>query len=317
VESPRGAAWNLTHGQLAVIAAIRIAGSLERALAGLAMPRRAALRTIRTLEELAGSPLVETARGETGLTGAGIMLADHLGRVPREIDLVLNKQAGAGVGPPPNINLGVTADPGTAGLDRAIIAHLVARPASGITMIEGNRADLVARLLLGEIDLIVCHFPPDRRDDCDWHVLGRSTFSIVARQGHPLAGRANVPLHDLAGYDWLLGPVGTERRRAFDVLFAGRAQPPCRLVSAAAPLMTKVLGATDALTLMTDREIAPRTHLIARIAHTAPRIAVTLGWIGRSGWQPDADGQDLVARLTAILADPADSDTPSPGRSRA
>jgi DNA-binding transcriptional LysR family regulator len=304
VDDPRWAAWNLPQAPLTLLAAIRAAGTLEKALAGnyAAGNRRAALRALAGLEAVVGSRLVDSFAGESTLTGAGMVLAERLGSVPREVALILSQQAAVAHAARTTLAIGVAPDPGTAGLDEVVLGHFASQPGSSISILEGSVEDLLARLVLGEVDLVVCHFPKERREDCDWTVLGRSTFAVAAGRHHPLAGRPRVPLAELTARDWLLGPPGSERRTASDILFTGREQPRCRLVTVAAPLMAKVLVASDCLALLTERELAARPQL-AVIAHDTPKVAVTLGWVCRAGWEPGPLQRDLIERLTRHYAD--------------
>ncbi|MBC2665393.1 LysR family transcriptional regulator [Novosphingobium flavum] len=300
-ENPRRACWHITRAQLTLMADLRRLGTLEHVVAAMGAERRAALRAVRTLEAQVGSRLLESAGGQTELTGAGIILADRLGNMPDEIDMIVRDLSSLADGSRPALVVGVMPDPGTAGLDAVVLGHLEAGFDAQLVIVEGHLDDLVGRLILGKVDLIVGHVPDQDRKELTWRVLERSSFVVVARKQHPMAGRRGVPLHDLVGQTWLLGSAGSDRRKASDILFAGRAQPRCRLVTAAAPLMTRVLAGNDDLAMMTERELAARSQSLCAIAHDAPRVVVTIGWACRHDWVPTPAQADFISRLESAF----------------
>jgi DNA-binding transcriptional LysR family regulator len=297
IENPRRVAWQMSPVQLMLVADIRVTGTLERVIAAQAMPRRAALRAIAGLESLLGSGLLEQESEGAVLSGLGNLLADRLGSLPREIEMIVREHRQLRQQGQERIMIGVAPDPGTAGLTAVIRNHVAAWPRSTIEIVEANQIDLAGRLAIGEIDLLVGHLHKERRSDLDWRELGRTTFVVAARKGHPLATRRNVPLHELAECDWLVGTPGSDRRKATDITFSGRKHPLIRLVTSAAPLMAQVLQDCDALALMTERELARRSEMLVRIAYDLPRLPVTLALATRPGWEPDPCQRDFIEQL--------------------
>jgi DNA-binding transcriptional LysR family regulator len=73
-----------------------------------------------------------------------------------------------------------------------------AAPDLDVEMIEQKTIRLLPRILSGSLDLAIVR-PPDTRDPrLVFHHLFRETAVVAVPQGHPLAGRERIGVHDMA-----------------------------------------------------------------------------------------------------------------------
>ena len=88
---------------------------------------------------------------------------------------------------------------------------MVARhPQVQVSVVDAPYEELFAAVQSGEIDFILTSISPEyRRKELRVQVLGKDRLAVVARAGHPLAGRRGVLAHDLKGSPWV--PPGPGR----------------------------------------------------------------------------------------------------------
>lgn len=115
------------------------------------------------------------------------------------------------------------------------IALLKSRsPQTTVLVEEGDLAALVPRLRGGEIDLIVGRLEPAHAAaDLETEALYGEPMVVVARPGHPLAGKPKVTWADLAAQPWVVPPPWASMRRKLEQTFVKRRLPqPQDLVEA-------------------------------------------------------------------------------------
>jgi LysR family transcriptional regulator, regulator for genes of the gallate degradation pathway len=294
--------WQLSINALRMLGAIRERGSLENAAASLGIPRQSLLRNMRVIEQHLGCTILVRDGGSMLLNGSGISLARQFGLIVQEVEWLFRDVRDAAQRDNETIVIGVDPDPGTSSLGMVVKNHLARNPSSCIEVIEAAQDDLLARLVIGELDIVVGHVHEPMRPDVAWHLLTTATFRIVARKGHPLAKQRIVPLRDLAAQPWALGGRGSQRRAATDILFAERQQPVCILVTSAAPMMAQIMADSDTLGLMTEYELANRSDTLAVIDLEATNVSLEIGWACRMGWKPSAMHGEIIAALQVRFA---------------
>lgn len=95
----------------------------------------------------------------------------------------------------------------------AVEELLTTQPRCDVTLVEGTSEELHLRLLRGELD-VVLSTPSDEfatAPELESEILWESRDRAYARRGHPLAGRASVPLADLVAFPWITS-AGPESR---------------------------------------------------------------------------------------------------------
>ena len=102
------------------------------------------------------------------------------------------------------------------------ITQIAARhPKARFSIAEGPYDDMLHDLEMGRLDILVGAM---RRDFTSASLVQNELFtyrlSVVARAGHPLAGKRNLTLSDLADYPWIVARRETPSRALFQKLAA-------------------------------------------------------------------------------------------------
>ncbi|AOB33653.1 LysR family transcriptional regulator [Bordetella sp. H567] len=107
----------------------------------------------------------------------------------------------------------------------AAIANVLARhPKLRIRTLESPYGDLCARLLSAEVDFILGALRPLHDTSLSTRLLLHEDIVLIARAGHPLAGRP-VGFADLARYPWVLSRASTPLRDQLNDFFRRKGQP--------------------------------------------------------------------------------------------
>jgi LysR family transcriptional regulator of gallate degradation len=107
----------------------------------------------------------------------------------------------------------------------AAIANVLDRhPRLRIRTLESPYGDLCARLLSAEVDFILGALRPLSDASLSTHLLLHEDIVLIARAGHPLAGRP-VGFDDLARYPWVLSRASTPLRDQLNDFFRRKGRP--------------------------------------------------------------------------------------------
>jgi DNA-binding transcriptional LysR family regulator len=185
----------------------------------------------------------------------------------------------------------------------------VSLPNLRILVVDGPYADLLKGLRRGEIDFLIGALrDPVPIDDITQTVLFHDSLVFVARPGHPLAGRGQIALSELAGFPWVVMQQGTPIRRHFDRTFAalGAGAPRSIIESGSIILMRQLLLASDHLgcisRLQAEAEIAQ--GLLARLHFDVEGSSRPIGVTTRASWIPTPSQNALLRLLFDIEPEP-------------
>ncbi|KKW91729.1 hypothetical protein YP76_11370 [Sphingobium chungbukense] len=96
----------------------------------------------------------------------------------------------------------------------AILAVREHNPKLSVTVMEGTIESLIPQLCSGKLDVVVGILTTDTIEPIVGHqILKVERYHVFGRADHPLAGRAAVPLSELAAYPWI---TGADDDRAMD-----------------------------------------------------------------------------------------------------
>ncbi|MFJ8750617.1 LysR substrate-binding domain-containing protein [Streptomyces sp. NPDC102441] len=273
---PRLLDGRLKLRHLSLVDALSRQGSVVGAAAELHLTQPAATRSLHELEDILGVPLYE--RGPRGVTPTvfGTAFTEHARAVLAQL-----AQAGRHV-----VEL-ADADRGTvvvgthlAGsnvlLPRAIAALKRGRPYLTVVVREASPEALLLELEAGRIDFVVGRLtvPSDER------ILRRTLYDesveLVVGASHPLAGRPDVRLADLADLPWILPGAETALRREIEEFFARHGMPlPANRIETTSFLTVRQL-------LVETEVVAVLPGLITRDDSRIVRLGVPLDPIGHS-----------------------------------
>ena len=110
------------------------------------------------------------------------------------------------------------------GLFDALAGFHGAHPGVAVTLVEDNSAALLGRVRSGTADLALVGLAGTLPRDLATLPIVSERLAAAAPPGHPLlAGRSEVSLPELAGYQLVCLPAGTGIRTALDEACAARA----------------------------------------------------------------------------------------------
>lgn len=195
---------------LKTIRAIADEGSLTRAATTLGLPQPALSAQLKRIERSLGGPLFDRGRQGVRPTALGELVLDRARTLlPAVLELqeeaVRFAHAWSGI---PRFRVGGTHGPLLGGLIDRIAA---AQPATSVTThTSWSVSELAAMLLGGRLDFAligVCgDSPPPAADRLVWQGVGTDPVFIMLGLDHPLAGRKQIDLSDLAGEHWTVVP---------------------------------------------------------------------------------------------------------------
>jgi DNA-binding transcriptional LysR family regulator len=125
------------------------------------------------------------------------------------------------------------------------------QPDIALTVIEGLVDDLLPRLRRQELDLMVGAWPRIADPMFTTEVVLVDRLEVVARSGHPLAGRP-VRRQELLAFPWALPPSTQKWRQSLDDLFIERGLEPPRpqVVSNSAGFLQALIRSSDYLSFL-------------------------------------------------------------------
>lgn len=294
----------VSMAQLRALAAFAEAQSFSGAARRLNQTEPTIQRAAREIERLVGVPLFEGTHRALRLTAAGEVLAMKAGLVLKEIETAhaeLREARGRFDG---HLVIGTLPLGRTRIVPEAVVALMARHPEATVEIIDGPYDSLAHQLRIGACDMIIGALrsaarPPGIAET----PLFDDALCIVARAGHPLAGR-RATAADLAAHPWVLPRRGTPSRAIFDRLQAEHGLlPPGRghVETGSLVALRGVLQASDALSIISRRQIeTERRHgLLVEIDFPLPDAHRPIGVATLEGWQPTA----LQARFLDLLRD--------------
>ena len=229
-------------------------GSLTAAAKQLGLTQQAISTSISKLEKEIDLRLFDRAPGGiTKPTAYGRALVRHarsqiaaIARAEQELHAIHDATGGT-------ITIGVGEAFASEIIGSAVTRLHSMRPEIRINLIEGYSELLLERLREGEFDFVAGGtggIPPP--DDLVHELLYSSDDVVVARSGHPLAGRTNLQLSDLQDYTWLVPYSRTSDLSVIvDTFVAERLDPPKRIIGTDAYMAGMHLMLTNDFLFMT------------------------------------------------------------------
>lgn len=289
----------MTH--LRTVRAVADARGLSAAARTLGLKAPNVHRAVRELETLVGARLFDRLHNGVEPTPLGAEVARLAGLALREIRAAhedLDEARGRATG---KVVIGAQPLARTDLLPAAIGAFCTRVPTAGVELVEGSYEILVEALRRGELDIMLGALRQEPGEsDLQETPLVSDSLSILARAGHPLAGRSDVTIAELARYPWVIPRPGAPTRTHFDKLFEGFALPG--LVESSSLVMIRaLLAASDRLTLLSRRRILYEEEqgLLAALPIPLPFTERDVGITTRANWYPTRLQRAFLAILKA------------------
>ena len=203
--------------QLATFQVVAKHCSYVRAAEELHFSQPAVSAQIRQLEETLGVKLFEQIGRRTHLTQAGDELYHYSQKIFAVIDEALETMEELRGPDHGRLRVGADTTVGTYVIPGLLGKFHQSYPEVEISLDVVNRAALVERIMSNEIDIAIVGRVPD-----DIPVViepfAPNELVLVASPYHRLAGRANVPLSELAKEHFLMREVGSGTRAALELV---------------------------------------------------------------------------------------------------
>ncbi|MGW4896436.1 LysR family transcriptional regulator [Kitasatospora sp. NPDC004240] len=204
---------DLEARHLRCLEAVATAGSLNKAahLMGLSQPALSA--QLRRIEAVVGGAVFERGPFGARATPLGEVLLPYAGEVLRGLDelarAVEGHRAAAGGR---SLRLGVRTTP-LALLMYEVASRLFPGDIAELTVLDRS-AEAIAALVRGDVDLVLHTDFPGRPivvpAGVRMTVLGSEPLFVGLPDGHPLTGRTEIDLAELAGTTWLVAVNGDD-----------------------------------------------------------------------------------------------------------
>lgn len=278
---------------------------LAAPMAGTSQP--ALHRSTRELEDVLGFALLEKTTRGTTLTAAGERFWQHVRLAFAELDQGLSElRATQGI-EDGRVLVGCLPLARHDLLPNAIATFSSRHPGVAIQVIESPYPALLHDLRRGEIDVLIgaLRHPSPATDVVQEHLFSAS-LCIACGADHPLAGKANVSLAELAAWPWVVPPHDTPTRERFEKLMAAHPEVFRHglIESSSQILIRSLLRNSPRLTLISTQQVGLEIELglLARIDHALGPSLREIGFATRTGWKPTTLQEDFLACLRTAAA---------------
>ncbi|MGA0531144.1 LysR family transcriptional regulator [Hansschlegelia sp. KR7-227] len=207
---------SLTLKQLRALAAVADTGAVSAAARRLGVTPPAVTMQVQLLEQAVGLPLLDRSGDGFRPTDAGREVAEAAARVEHAIrDCVAALEAMKGLeGGRVSVAIVSTAKYFA---PMALGAFARSHPKVELSLVIGNRAEVINLLRTDQVDVAIMGRPPEDLD-VDRTVIGDHPHIVIAAPGHPLASRTVRP-KDLDGHVFLMREGGSGTRGLMERLF--------------------------------------------------------------------------------------------------
>lgn len=175
-------------------------------------------------------------------------------------------------------------------------------PMASVELIEADYDALVREMRRGAIDVIL---GAARGRDAGSDIVERTIFSdelsIFARRGHPLAGKSDLTVDDLATCPWIAPKAGSPTRVAFEQIFDGHTLSHGLITSSSLVVVRALLARSDRLTLLSRRRALYEEDqgLLVALNYPLPQTRRNICIMTRRDWQPTRFQEAFLERLIA------------------
>jgi DNA-binding transcriptional LysR family regulator len=277
----------ITRSQIRSLIAIVENGSFAQAARALGVSQTSLHRAARDLERALALPLyVQTSSGVMATPG-GAEFARKVKLAMSEIDRGVDELEAAKGNFGGEIVVGAMLLAGSVVLASVLNEFVAAYPNANVRVLNGNAEDMLKYLRAGDVDFVIGLLRAQAQEGLVHEVFAETPYVVVGRRGHPLLKKAGpLTLDDLAGYDWVVGTPGSNRRDTFESLFEGRRKPPARIATCSLPTIRTLLQDSDRLTLLTSYEMIQEDEGLAGLPFEGFRRVPAIGLTMREDWLP-------------------------------
>lgn len=205
--------------QLRTFQAIAEMRSFTKAAQRVHLTQAAVSAQIKALEEETGTPLFARINKKVYLTEAGELLLKRAERMLREHEDALFELSELGQAGRGRLRIGTASTMASHHPLPPILAEVKRKhPRAQITVLRGTSAEIVAKILAGDLDLGLVSLPVEA-SDIQTEVLRRDLLVAIVPPDHRFASQSRVTAAQLASEPLILGEEGGNTRRKIDLFF--------------------------------------------------------------------------------------------------
>ncbi len=286
IASPR-----VTMAQMRALIALADAGSYAGASTGTGLSQPTLHRAVgdlsvglrRVLVERRGNGIAFTDAGRRTVRAFRLARAELIAGVS-EVAALRGRETG-------RITIGAMPLSRARLLPAAVKAFHRAHPDVEVRIVEGSHAELIEPLRDGEIDLLIgaLRNPPPGEDVVQTPLFEDQPV-VIARAGHPLAGRRDLSPALLATFPWTISAPGTPLRLLWERMFdrASIPLPPVPVECGSVITIRQMLLDSDFLTLLSPDQVAVELEAgwLTQVGDPPAELRRIIGTTTRSGWRP-------------------------------
>jgi DNA-binding transcriptional LysR family regulator len=201
--------------------------------------------------------------GEVMIRRAGAALAE-LDAGHQEVMELLSGLSG-------RVAVGSVLTPSATLLPAAVVELKARQPRVHVAITVDTSKVLTQLLQNGELDLMIGRvLDSESAAQLSFEPLIDEPHSLIVRAGHPLAGRSDLSLQELARQNWILPPGGSILRDRLTALFltAGLDQPQQAVETLSLPVITSMLMQSDMVVALPEELV--KTFLDAGLLTVLP-----------------------------------------------
>jgi DNA-binding transcriptional LysR family regulator len=293
----------LKHLQLVVhIAELH---SLQKAASAIGQP--AATHSLAEFEALLGIPLFERHARGMRPSPAGRALLPLVRQALKLLQACAETAASMQHGATGLVRVGAIHAAVAGWLTQALPVFSRTHPDVLVEVLEVPADQLLQMVEHGRVDIVLCREPQPLPEGHVFTPVRADHYVVLCRNGHPLAGKAQVSDDELRAQTWLVPPLTGIAPAEFSALCArlGGAPRTCQVSSRSALLSQAMLDSGDLLALSPYQFARPALEAGLLTTLFVPQVAMPpLGILRRAAME--AGGPSAVARLVASLVDGTD-----------
>jgi molybdate transport repressor ModE-like protein len=289
---------------LASLIAISEHGSFSAAARALGTVQSNVSAHISRLEKELGASLIDRQSGE--LTEDGVLVVERARRIIHELQDIEADIHSTDTEVAGETRLGCIGTTGRWLMPRLLTAIQKAHPQVRPIIHEGSTSSLLPRLIAGELDAAIVHFPIDD-PELQLVPLFSEELVLLVNNKHPWAKLETISLEELATQPLLLAPRNTALRRIID-----RAAGAQRLAFTPQAEIDGVRLLTSLAFEGFGPAIVPATAIPAWITGDFTRVSITqlprrvVGWASRKRPVPNKPTRAVLEIARQVVAKTGD-----------
>ncbi|MBI3350068.1 MAG: LysR family transcriptional regulator [Burkholderiales bacterium] len=239
---------HLKTRQLVLLVELGRHGSILHAAQAANLTQPAASKLLADLEHALGVKLFERLPRGVAPTWYGEVMIRRAGAALAELDAGHQEVMELLAGLSGRVAVGAVLTPSTTLLPAAVIALKARQPRVHVSIMVDTSKPMIQLLQKGELDLVLGRvLDSESAAQLSFEPLTDEPHCLVVRAGHPLAGRGDLSLPELALQSWILPPSGSILRDRLTALFltAGLDQPQQAVETLSLPVVTSLLAQSD------------------------------------------------------------------------